>query len=477
MRLLKPAVVLNLHTLHTTHRMKATSIALLLIATSAASQAASFFVSESNGNDEQDGRRPESAWRSLAKVSEREFAPGDRIHLKRGDHWTIEAPLMLKGSGAPADARIVLTGYGNGNAPHITARNVDAVRAENISHWIIRGLTLELADTIPIDAGKSDHDAPVGIYIVTNGNNGTQRDISIENNEIFCREGYMTNTGGIRFRVETPDATSRALLLENVRVSGNNLHHLGFFGLRCMATSEYPGSIRNMRWNRNKLSHLAIQGAVMECVDGGQISENELNRGGQYRGSKQKWSAAGLWCIKSRDILIDGNEAHHMSNWLDLDGSGIHVDWGCEDIRVSHNYSHDNFGAGILILSANKVEIVDNKVENNDLGSTTKQGQIALTGWSGKKNKITKGLKHVQIRNNDIYVRDQAFTGIKTSEGSPYSEWANIDIVDNTIHLLAPEARAFEVDQSVLDEVSNNHILPYGSQFQNSNRDGAVPGR
>jgi hypothetical protein len=53
-----------------------------------------YYVSNSSGNDNWDGKSESSAWKSIAKVNDEEFLPGDSILFKKGDVWreTLNIP-------------------------------------------------------------------------------------------------------------------------------------------------------------------------------------------------------------------------------------------------------------------------------------------------------------------------------------------------------------------------------------------------
>ncbi|MCX6997486.1 MAG: hypothetical protein NTV49_10475 [Kiritimatiellaeota bacterium] len=44
--------------------------------------AATYYVSQSSGNDASDGNSPSTAWKTLARASQLSYAPGDKILLK-----------------------------------------------------------------------------------------------------------------------------------------------------------------------------------------------------------------------------------------------------------------------------------------------------------------------------------------------------------------------------------------------------------
>ncbi|HWI56283.1 MAG TPA: family 43 glycosylhydrolase, partial [Bacillota bacterium] len=52
-----------------------------------ADSARTFYVDAERGEDQQDGLKPETAWRSLAQVNHAPLAPGDRVLFRRGQTW------------------------------------------------------------------------------------------------------------------------------------------------------------------------------------------------------------------------------------------------------------------------------------------------------------------------------------------------------------------------------------------------------
>jgi len=81
---------------------------------------ATFYVSQSSGNDSWTGQAPtpdgtSGPWKTLARAST-DYIPGDRILLKCGDTW--DEKLHPKGSGTPKNP-ITIGSYGEGKKPGI----------------------------------------------------------------------------------------------------------------------------------------------------------------------------------------------------------------------------------------------------------------------------------------------------------------------------------------------------------------------
>ncbi len=108
-------------------------------------KAATYYVSQSTGDDSLDGLAAAKAgakgpWKTLTKASI-EYKPGDSILLKKGDTWNEE--LTPKGSGTP-EKPILISSYGQGNKPLIDREDFKqdrtGIRLDNKSGYKIVGI-------------------------------------------------------------------------------------------------------------------------------------------------------------------------------------------------------------------------------------------------------------------------------------------------------------------------------------------------
>ena len=81
--------------------------------------AATYYVNATNGNDTNNGLSPEAAWKSIEKVLNWYYLPGDEILFKRGEVWM--GCLDFNQPGTP-DKPIKIGAYGTGNKPIIRAK-------------------------------------------------------------------------------------------------------------------------------------------------------------------------------------------------------------------------------------------------------------------------------------------------------------------------------------------------------------------
>lgn len=96
-------------------------VILAVFVMSSASWAATHYVDATNGNDNNDGLSPSTAWQRIAKVNSSSFQPGDQILFKRDEIWREQ--LTVPSSGEPGNP-ITFGAYGSGNRPIISGANL-----------------------------------------------------------------------------------------------------------------------------------------------------------------------------------------------------------------------------------------------------------------------------------------------------------------------------------------------------------------
>lgn len=134
-----------------------------------------YYVDSVSGDDSNTGTSEAQAWKTLDKVNETTFQPGDRLLFKKGSSWTGQ--LSPKGSGEKGNP-IIIGAYGEGeerpliqgnnwcgeNGDDLTNRIFNAaVYFYNQQYWEIT--SLEVTNRIPGD-NPDDHIKKYGILIM-----------------------------------------------------------------------------------------------------------------------------------------------------------------------------------------------------------------------------------------------------------------------------------------------------------------------
>jgi parallel beta-helix repeat protein len=95
-----------------------------------------YYISNSQGSDANDGKSTSTPWKTLSKVSTTTFSPGDQVLFKQGDTW--RESLTISSSGTSAN-KIIYTSYGAGNRPVIDPSNL-------VSSWRLYKGNIYVAD-------------------------------------------------------------------------------------------------------------------------------------------------------------------------------------------------------------------------------------------------------------------------------------------------------------------------------------------
>ena len=81
----------------------------------------SYYVAN-DGNDNNNGLTPETAWATMDKVDSANLKNGDGVFFKRGDLWRIQ-PIICKDG-------VTYSAYGEGEKPRIYASQENAIGAD-----------------------------------------------------------------------------------------------------------------------------------------------------------------------------------------------------------------------------------------------------------------------------------------------------------------------------------------------------------
>jgi len=357
-----------------------TSLSLIIACMSFPSMATIYYVSSSTGNDNWEGTAPEpmsdedptnGPWKSLQRVNEQKFMPGDTLQFKKGNTWEAEESLILTGSGDYGNV-ITLTSFGeaaekpvlNGGAnayslllkdnAYISISNLDIQKG-------LQSLFLENCSHIFID----------GCFI----HNAQSDDLSAIN----CTDVHITNCdiyGSKEFGIFLCD--TNAFTIKGCQIHDNVLS--GIHAINVLADSE-PGSVVDdclIFNNRTGISTLFSQYSVFGRIcyskvhhnrgfgififtaareaKGTIIEYNECHHNSIEEIVDNYWSWHNI-CVKGAKSIVRYNISHHahrvdqggLWNGKHHDGGGIELK--CSDCECYGNIIYTNDGPGIQIYN------------------------------------------------------------------------------------------------------------------------------
>ncbi len=310
-----------------------------------AANAATYYVSQSTGNDNAAGTAATTAWKTLTKASSIEYKPGDSILLKKGDTWNEE--LTPKGSGTP-EKPILISSYGQGNKPIIDREDFKqdrtGIRLDNKGGYKILGIEFARCMT--------------GIYAEYAKGAPTQKYLWIE--DCYFRDSLLyghyedypkrkIGLGVCLFSWET----DKKIVMQDIMVKN--------CVFRRLASGFWTNSPDNFNKNASFVYNFAnlnfenclfeegyqwqlgirgvIKGSVKNCVT------HDVGRG--FRSFN---GVAGAMFFRCKDWIFEDSEWGYVDIGLGSgDGEAFDFEGNCNDMIMRNCNFHDTDGPGFLL--------------------------------------------------------------------------------------------------------------------------------
>jgi len=427
--------------------LKKTSFIILLFFASNAIFATEYFVNSVSGSDKNSGKRKNSAWKTLKKVSKKSFKAGDKILLASGQEFigTIELESLSGEKSAP----IEISSYSCNNAmenPIINAKGyLNGIKLTNCSHIKISNLTIKA------DGGaKPKKGLRCGVFYTTT-KAGSFENIVIEN--LLVEDVYFENPGftrgasevksangtqsygwGIRFLLKGKTATLKDVYIQSCTVQ--NVSHTGI---------KANGLIDNLNIIENAVYKTGGPGMQFSHITNSLIKGNTVNHSGSNDDTRKWGRGSGMWTWGCDTILIEHNEFRNAHG--PADSAGCHIDFNCSNIIVQYNISENNAGGFAEILGNNWNCAYRYNISINDgyrvkeKGVAFQEGKIFwMSGFVGK-NKKRNGPYNSYFYNNTIYVKSDLEAKIAVSKV------ASGALIANNIFYIEGDSKAVLGDQ------------------------------
>lgn len=445
-------------------------------------QGTTYYVDAKNGNDTNDGKSEQTAWKSFDRVNEKTFLPGDKILLKADCVWN--QPLMPKGSGREG-APITIAMYGDGNRPIINGNGTSgpsitgAVTIYNEEFWEIYDLevtNLEPTDQMgeTMDSGTAER---AGILIYSSNQKEIYEHIVIKNCYVhdvnssysggktsggIIVMGHYLDKDGNRVTIDdngnlTAKAMGRAAF-RDVLIEGNYVKNVAIEGIRNKCNTdigssgwgknEFLKNYSNVTIRNNYLEDVVGDGIVLTETKGGLVEGNMVNSScGFDRGNT---NYAQCWTMFADNVKVQYNEAYGNKYGYD-DGEAFDSDMMNINNIFQYNLSHDNGGGAMLFMASQKNTHFRYNVSIND-GLGTYPGEKYMQQQTFHyDNTSSPGPNVGKIYNNTIVVFGK---GKQTSLfGGKSKRVCYVDFKNNIV--LAKDGA--NIDFAVLDQGSTIH--------------------
>jgi len=459
--------------------------------------AGTYYVDATNGSDSNSGTSPEIAWKTINKVNNSSFNPGDSILFKRGEEWREQ--LTVPSSGSPGNP-ITFGAYGYGDDPIISG-------ADLVTTWGDEGGNVWSAILVTepkilfIDGTNDNKQAALADVDTANDwyweSNVLYIYSTSDPNTAYTNPGieasvrpYLRGNGLIHIDtkqyviidgIDTDKSSSHSVKIaapsDNIIIK-NSTHAYSYDGGLC-ATGSRNGGSSNITFNSNTVHHSNCAGSIayhegisVEYVNGFEISGCEV-----YSCYEEGIDAK----YGSKNGIIQGNLSY--SNYHEA----IMVD-GASNVDICQNLVHDQNDAGIFVAIENNsypttnINIYYNLILDNSKG---------IKFWTPKV--IISDLKNINILNNTFYNNEIAImwdssvcenysgnNNIKNNIIWCKSNW-NYAIKDETIGNIGInnskiDANTFQAS-AYSDTLGINYIIVTDINFRNeSNNDYVLQG-
>lgn len=372
--------------------------------------AATYYVSP-NGDDSKDGKTEQTAWKTIARVNQDAYIPGDKILFERGGEWTGKT-LAPQGSGSAA-AYIIIGAYGNktAHAPRISANGkvADALYLYNQQYWEI--CDLDISNNVEGTKMVAGDTNPTGNVTKRNNEEGSKlgdyRGIHIAGRDVATLQGYyihnvrvhdvsgivswIGNTGKYELGIGNNygyDASKRTggILIEAIAPTGNT------------SINGQPTVFSNITIEDSEFVNNSFCGITIKQYNNGKNQNdgagwaNRYGSGGAPDYSNPNWhphtnivirnnyinqgasayACNGMYLCGVKDSVVEKNllenigtcgielffadnvavQYNDISNvrWKGggQDANAIDPDWRASNILIQYNYIHD-CGEGLLL--------------------------------------------------------------------------------------------------------------------------------
>ncbi len=366
-----------------------------------------YYVSQSIGNDGNNGLSPATAWKTFGNVNWRTLVPGDQVLLKRGDTWTA-TNLNLNGKGTVANP-ILLGAYGTGPNPVITAADLTTATC----------VTLQNPSYVNVDSIDC-RDGKVGLYLRYTGGNTDGTGAMFNNQSVHVTGCNFRNFdqpwsdgsgqiavlppyelswgcgiwigGSIPAPPGGPWPSESTLVLNDLQV-----RHCSFRECSTGVGSNwyFPPTVY-----RGRLTNVVLEDSWVTGCENGSLALFYTTGGHAYRwdtwlGGTGFYASGttGGFLQNCSTFTIDNCEfAGNLRNSTGNDGTGFDFEGDCQSITFTNNVLRQNDGAGLLLLPTSgangNLQMQGNTIWNNlrnPNGTGQNQELIAANG-SGTGN-------------------------------------------------------------------------------------------
>jgi len=348
-----------------------------------------YYVDATKGNDLNSGISEISPWKTIAKINNSTFNPGDQILLKRGETWT-GTPLTVPSDGADGNP-VTVGAYGIGNKPVIDGTGLSKT-------IYLNGRSFINIDGIEIRKGD------IGIFITPSATNGQ---ITLAD----CAVHSSVNNNAISIKDRG-----------NVTIDGCTIYGSGGNGVAAY-TSNTTG------WSDRKGHHVKVLGSkIFDNAKSGLFvyGDNAVVRNNEFYGNGSG-DSGGLY----HNVYLSGDNALVERNILRDAVYGDGLRFLGSNLAARYNLFHHNRKHGMGIWNDypethSSLIISYNLFVQRDYPETPVSLPLAINVDTASGAGSFSGIR---IYQNSVYGEND------NANGFSFRKCSNVDVRNNILHL------------------------------------------
>ena len=314
----------------------------------------SYYFDASSGDDSHPFNSKSTPWRTLDRLNEITFGPGDSVLLKSGETWAGQ--IAVKGSGS-AGHPITLSSYGPGRKPMIDGNGSSGavITLQDVSNWNVSNLELTNPSTFQGER--------IGVLIKSSGGNHGHFHINdLYIHDIFGNYSFQMsgkNTGGIGI-IGEKESRFDDILIENCEI--NDIVRVGIF------TNGNPGTrgdrpITNLVIRNNIVNRCAGDGMIIRYAHRPLIEHNLAMENHNGPEELVEFGVA-IWVRSTDEAILQYNRVFDTKG--SKDGQAFDADLDAYRTLVQYNYTRNNEGGFMLVYGSSVDAIVRYNISQDD---------------------------------------------------------------------------------------------------------------
>jgi hypothetical protein len=359
------------------------AVAGMVGCSSAGGDSGNVYYISTDGNDQSSGLTAQQAWRTIDKINQTDFSPGDVILFRGGETFAGTIELSAEDSGEE-NFGIRVSSFGDGKAV-INGMNAEGLEADSCHYLTLENLKFE-------GTGRNSGNTTDGVRI-------TKCDgVVLDQLEVH---GFQHS--GVHLQ-----------RCDNARITRVYAHDNGFAGIHVTgSTMRDPETYDNHNLyigycvaennpgDPTVMENHSGNGILASSVKGGVIEYCEAFNNGW----DMIWTGngpVGIWIWDCTEFTIQYCIAHHnRTNPVAADGGGFDFDGGVSNSVIQYCIAHHNEGAGFGLYEFGAAKPWENNIVRYNLSvddGIINGGSVGI--W---KNEERGTMRNCQIYNNTFY--------------------------------------------------------------------------